>query len=468
MTRVFVLLLLLIITVPVLAQQEPQPSTPMPLPENPVVMPIPGLLAFSSMDGAALLDTATGKQRIFNAINGSPHWNPYTNNVLFLSNTIGSPDSNQGLLQLNGSTIQIVDLVTQQRNAVLTGQQDFAGWSADGQHFMRLVTSSVLDGNDVFQQTFTLERVNLQTQAVDHIVDFTQRMPMQQWFDIPSNTHNVVLDVVYRAQWNPVYSDWVFLQPIGYGKRMGSDEDIGIYDAGLFNLKTQQYISLSTLLPQTVISFTPWSSDGRKIAMNTMTGITILDFKVNGQEVDLKVNADSIDSADQAVRQWMNVGDLLMTGVTPGWSLSGNRAYVAYFVAQVIDNQWYYREFLARPAQSSSSVSFRFTGTPEEEAALSCIFWDEVYPPHLKAGARGRVTFTDGTPSRLRADHSAHAAVVTQMAEGTTFEVTQARRTAWITTVGGRCASMMARSGGQRKVTRPNIGSNPWSKVALR
>lgn len=97
-----------------------------------------------------------------------------------------------------------------------------------------------------------------------------------------------------------------------------------------------------------------------------------------------------------------------------------------YVVAQVQNGTLYTRPLVTLSAESNASyVGVRFTGGEAEKARLSCLF-DQTLAPQLAAGARGQVTFTDGTPSRLRSDHYTDAEVITQMAEGTAFEVTGA------------------------------------------
>jgi hypothetical protein len=194
---------------------------------------------------------------------------------------------------------------------------------------------------------------------------------------------------------------------------------MGVHEGGMFNYVTRQYISFETLFPQTVVSTTNWSDDGRKLAMTTLRDVSVIEFSVEGGEPRLKLLANEIDSREQAVLQWFGAGDLLISANTIPYRTS--------HLAQIIDGEWYSQEFIAtaslQPQYAGGSRDFYLTAEGDERNRLSCMFFDQVYPPRLQPGQRGQVTFNDAIPSRLQHTPGTSGTVVTQMAEGAAFEV---------------------------------------------
>lgn len=379
-----------------------QPITPIPPPDDPLVTRLPGIMALPTSDGLILLDTMDGTTSTIQGQYGtllSPDRRMLlgqTQDGLVLSTfeeTLRTPTTR--LLSHNNGDVQLISAF---------------GWSGDGQRIMLLQRNG---------SQLQLGIMDIQTGHTSVVLDIDPITPMDSLFYVPPDYVDMTLNTIRFVQWNPIYPDWIFLQVIGQGKHATIGDDRSWIDAGMYNFQTREYLSVSTLFPQTVISTTDWSPDGTKIAMNTMTGVSVIRFTLNNGTPRLQLLADGVDSRGQAVFRWLGAGDLLVSGNTIPYRTS--------HIAQPINGYWSSQEFFAlssfREAPNSLPY-FRFTGTPEQEATLSCMFWDEVYPPRLTPGQRGRVTFTDGTPSRLRADHSTNAPVVTQMPEGTTFDIT--------------------------------------------
>lgn len=406
-----------------------QPITPVPPPDDPLVTRLPGIMTFPIFDGeldaTILLDTMDGTTRRIDGIRAA-QWSPDASQLVGVSR--------QGLtlstLEVQRSDTRITGVQTQTspiRDYNQEVRQLFAGWSADSDRIM--LVNGILGRQIVYGLTrWQLEIISTDTGQSSIVLDVPSFTPMESLFYVPTDYVEMVLDDIKTAHWNPIYPDWVFLQVIGNGKHATEGDERSWIEAGMYNFQTGEYISVTTLFPQTVISTTDWSPDGTKIAMNTMTGISVIRFTVNDGVPRLQLLADGVDTFDQAVRGWI-VGDILTTGITKGYSRSGYRAYRTSFLGHIIDGQWNYQEFVALDSPNwgaGVSRNFIFTGTPEQEAEISCMFFNSVYPPRLAAGTRGRVTFTDGTPSRLRAAPGTHPAntVVTQMQEGTPFIVT--------------------------------------------
>ncbi len=399
--RILAMFILLFLVVgPVFAQQEPLTV--------PVDFPLPGQLEVVIQGpevgntSYGLLDTQTGVVTPLT---------PTTQSFMSFS-----PDFSSAV------TIRNQDIVLMRTNDALTRSLDEAGrviqtfspqervgvsWSGDGQSLLKTVFSESTS-------TYRFEIYTLETGAVQTIASLPTEA-VERALNTTLNRSDIRINFLEPMAWNWRYPEWIAVHLIGI-------------DAGMFNIVTHEYISFQTVFSEPVLSeLSNWSADGTKLAMSVRKSITgggaavvfTLDSAGNPK---LRLLSDADTSNYEVIFRWLGVGDLLFTGV----SAANKDDRARNHIAQMIDGNWHEQLLFTASDRTGLGLRFHFTGTPEEEAALSCMFWDEVYPPHLKAGARGRVTFTDGTPSRLRADHSAHAAVVTQMAEGTTFEVTGA------------------------------------------
>ncbi len=410
MKRLMVVLICMLftLTTPLSARQTSQEP-----PVDPVIMPISSKLAFSTTAGLTVIDTMRGNWDFLPE--GIPNWDTTGEYLATISRNM------QAIGRINVETLESSEISPSQdmRNSGVVAARAIAGWSSDGQNIMYRVWT--FSGQTITPGSFAyrLEIANIATGAVNVVFETVPFTMMNTLFSVPEDSQDVVLDLINDARWNPVYTEWVLIEPIGMGKRASTGEDIGVYEAGLYNYVTGQYISLKPLLPQLIVSFTDWSADGRKIAMNTMTGISVLEFTLQDGQPNLRIIADSINSQDQAVLQWLGAGDVLITGTTI--------PYRTTFIAQIIENQWYSTEFVALAALQSQYAGgnrdFHLTADTEERNQLSCMFFDQVYASRLQVGQRGRVTFTDGTPSRLRSAPGTAGNVVTQVQEGTSFEI---------------------------------------------
>lgn len=405
-----VLLLLLVLNlkpVEILAQQTP--------PDNPIVTPVQGKLAFWSTEGLTILNTFDGTWKILPSTGAYPMWD-LTGTYL---PTIQKDPDTTGFINVDTLETQTVIASDNPQNIGENERRDIIGWSGDGQTIMYLIRtwhSQVITSGSISSR---LEIANLTTGTAEIVLETLPFMMMDTLFPVPEDSQDVILDSIYAARWNPIYTDWLLIQPIGSGKRASTGEDIGVYEAGLYNYVTGQYISLTTLFPQTVVSFTDWSADGRKIALNTMNDISLIEFSVQDGEPVLNLLADGVNSHGQAVLEWLGAGDLLMTGTTLPYRTS--------FIAQIIDGRWYSREFIAlaslTPQYGGGNRDFYLTVSDEERNQLSCMLFDEVFSTQLKVGQQGRVGFTRRTPSHLRAEPALHAPLITEMAQDIIFEV---------------------------------------------
>ncbi|MCU0498830.1 MAG: SH3 domain-containing protein [Anaerolineae bacterium] len=410
------LMLLIILGMLLLA---PIQAQVLPPPEDPIVTPINGVLVMGTQEGFILLNTWDGTRQLIAKDIGGPVWDRTGTRLATETADDGfsifeisqiAEDSNSHQRQISQPRIFTAD------RQVFYHQ--IAGWSSDSRYIMvRGSASEGITSNYAYRHWY-LDILDTETGELRRILEIPKQTPMESVFYVPSDRVNILLDSIHNAHWNPIYPEWVFVQPIGYGNDAVTGEEAGWFDAGMYNYVTREFISFVTLFPQTVISTTNWSPDGTKLAMNTMTGITVIRFTIENNLPVLRVIADGVDSQRQAVLRWAGSGDILLTGIP--------EPYPTSFVTHIIDNTWYSKEFVAFDSIERGAGGYvALSIDPNEINRVSCLFFDTIYPSRLSPNTRGQVTFTDGTPSRLRSEPGLHpeSSVVTQMQEGTSFEV---------------------------------------------
>src|SRR5690606_26590316 len=96
-----------------------------------------------------------------------------------------------------------------------------------------------------------------------------------------------------------------------------------------------------------------------------------------------------------------------------------------YQIGQMQAGELFVRDFLIfeRPKDFYGlDFAWHLTADESERNTLSCMF-DTALPTRLAIGAAAQVKFTSGTPLRLRDAPDFDAVQITQMAEGTAFDV---------------------------------------------
>jgi hypothetical protein len=264
---------------------------------------------------------------------------------------------------------------------------------------------------------YRLEILDLETGNLVPIFDFTEGTPLDGLFSLPPNITNITFLSINNARWNPVYPEWIMFQIIGQQEDKNG-EYLSEFDInGIYNYVTGETLLLDPFFPNGITTFTGWSSEGTKVAVNS-DGIGIINFYNNGANWQINLDEYVKDTQYYVALDWLDVGDLLLTGT------SNSEAQI-HNISQVINGNWYSTEFFRFPENTfaiTGDYAWIFTGADSERRKLSCLF-DQTLPARLPVGLRGRVTFTDGTASRLRSAPGTSASVVTQMPEGTSFEV---------------------------------------------
>lgn len=230
---------------------------------------------------------------------------------------------------------------------------------------------------------------------------------------------------------NPFFNEWAVIQMAG-----GNPDKIIPNDDGpaseepielnfLWNSATNETNSLDTLLPDPLIREPGiWSQDGQHLLVYTQgadqsTVVVVLGFQNVGGGWQLSVE-QSVTSQGNFFH-WLGVGDLLL-------STGMDRATrdTVYRIVQIADSTVKSVDFVRIPEAAFPDLivgeDWHLAASGQEKQALTCLFNDSL-PARLKTNKGGRVTYTDGTGTRLRSEPATDADLRTTMAEGTAFTV---------------------------------------------
>jgi hypothetical protein len=373
---------------------------------------LPGTITGGRNNQLFSLDTSTGDVQLLTTndlLLRSPKWDHVGSQIAFLS----------------GRTINIWSVSSNQESELPIDILAFPeSWSPDG---AKLLYSSYDSSN--IPATEALQILDAPTSVSTTLFSYQQgqildNVPLPP---LPSEVTQLTLYEVRQADWNPVYPEWIVVQFLGY------TSEIVLTDQGegtlfpitfIYNLQTGQTLSLDQLF-STRLSGNPisWSPDGRYLVLETDEfgggDAYLIAFEFDGISWSLNV-VDSAPSGYQVVLGWIGAGDLLYS--TDSDPDTGDSIH---YIAQIIDGTWHSTEFFRLPQslfEQTGDGDWHITASEAEKQQLTCIF-DQTLPIQLAVGVRGRVTFTDGTPTRLRAEPGIHSAEITQMAEGTEFDV---------------------------------------------
>jgi len=411
-------LLIMVILSPTAAQQ----ATVAP-PANPIVTPINGEVIASQKGVRGIFNVGTKAFMPLPPDIGVYLFRSFQGTLIASStrdSSLGLPNGVAQLTDISDQSTRILVDETRDTSASLVTFRAPIGWSYENRLMLRFTEGrpNSAEPGTIGASAIGFDLFDVASGQMTRVLEIPPRTQMKDIFPSPIAREGMILDFIIDPYWNPVFTEWIFVQPVGYGQDQNG-QDIGGYDAGIYNWVTGQYISLTTLFPQTVISGTGWNADGTMMALTTMTGVSIFQFGVNADGAPvLRLIADGIDSDGQTVLNWLGVDNLMISGI--------DAPYETTFIAQIIDDDWYSEEFFALTGPIRSyflSGSWRLTADEAEQKALSCLFVDRAIVPRLSVGGRGQVAFTDGTPSRLRYAPGTLGSVAVSLPEGTAFTV---------------------------------------------
>ncbi len=290
-------------------------------------------------------------------------------------------------------------------------------WFPDGD---RLLFYDHMRVNQTWQDQ--LQFITLSSGAITPLFTYVERVPSDT-VPLPPGMTEFVVQSIRRAAWNPVHAEWIVVHLSGYDRSTVYGLE---HAAFVYNLQTGEKLSLNALFTARVGMFAiRWSADGEYLMLSTSAGSGTLRTEIvrlaNADGVWSLQTVDGAHTPDNVAFDWLGVDNLLFTSTSD----PNNDDHLIH-IAQIIDGTLHTTEFL----RLSHSVFERphdpkdwyLDADEEERHALSCLF-DQALETRLMVGTRARVNFTDGTPLRLRAEPDFDAPVLTQMAEGTPFDV---------------------------------------------
>lgn len=293
------------------------------------------------------------------------------------------------------------------------------GWSADGQSLAIATAqisqpSSLVTLFDVHVTSHTVQQIR-QWRTDDQVTD----MPL------PPGTSNVRLTGAARIERTPVFDDWFLMQldGVGYDSTLHVEEPGEVGINVLWNFRTNEYISLDALVPdlRIVRDTGDWSRDGKHLIFHAfsknMRNIYIVVFHFTPDQGASLMGQAVVDN--RTIQYWLDAGGLFFSRV------HGYEGGAAYVLGEIVNGEYRETPFFTLNGEQFDRESlgdWYLEADEAEQHALSCLFeWS--LPERFGVGDRARVNFSDGMPLRLRDAPDLAAAQVTQMPEGTAFEV---------------------------------------------
>jgi hypothetical protein len=397
----------LILLFMLLIVQETKPVT--------VTIPVRGSLAVAIGEGRdkdiAVIDTYTGTVEVLAADHGTLEtlrWSPTGERIAYYIYGMGNV-----ILNVNDRSMQMLGSFGGDAS------EDFyfpGGWSADE-------TTILYKGSSVSTNQITLYLYHLDTQTLTELRSFTEEAPVEG-MPLPSDDELYILQDIRYYQPNPVYDKWILLQ---FDTLAPSDinNDESIHSIALnilWNYDIGAMISLDALFDDPISSLPmEWSRDGQYLLLSTFrqdAKTHIVRFEPNGA---VEVIASANISIYRVPMFFVGAGNLILTLGQD----DATQEYI-FYLSEIIDGEWHETEFIRLDTVNFGTYNFDdwyLRASEEEKKTLSCLF-DQTLPPRLELNQRGRVTLTDGTPTRLRAAPGTASQVVTPLAEGTSFDVT--------------------------------------------
>lgn len=385
------------------------------------------------VDGLFVRGTSVGlfEQEIGTVDTGEGIWSVIQVPLLMLNpRPLWSPNGQEIAFSFAGKYAGIVNILNQSVTFTTESVEDeigppfdisaVRGWSADGQS---LVIESAQVG--ALSSLIRLYTVDLTTFIVQEI---------RQWYTdaqvtdmpLPPNATSVQLTGGMRIERNPVFDDWFIMQFAGRGYYSTFDvgEPVGADINVLWNFRTNEYISLDALVPDLMIEtrFGDWSRDGTRLLLNAFSrdlrNEYILAFHFTPSQGLRLVGQAIVDN--RTPQHWLDAGSLFFSHVRDYQSGS------AYVLGEVVNGEYREMPFFTLNSEEmfgrESYSDWYMQADGAERHALSCLFeWS--LPARFGIGDRAQVNFTTGTPLRLREAPDLDAAQITQMPEGTAFEV---------------------------------------------
>jgi hypothetical protein len=294
------------------------------------------------------------------------------------------------------------------------------GWSHDSQN---VIYSRAVIGIGTISTTYEYYLLDWTTQTSTILGTYQTGSPLTG-VPLKPELARIPLIGILQEKRNPVRDEWVAMQFLLGDENEEEGTVLLIYVHVLWNFVTGQMISLDELFEDDIsTSSLDWSADGKYLLVST-SGLSsqiessqahIVQFR---SDDTLTIKASAHIGNHDGPYYFLDAGHLIVSYDGDAATADNESAFV---IGEIIDGEWFETDFF-RMTGFYPLGDWRITASEEEKKTLSCTF-DQTLPARLQVGERGRVAFTGGTPSRLRAEPGTNGAVLLQMSEGTAFDV---------------------------------------------
>lgn len=371
----------------------------------PITLPVNGDYIFGADSKLVLVDTYTGQVQVVEELENarpvrSPNFDFQGQHVVYLD-----PLNVRGA-EVSSFTSQV--LLLYDSGIGVFSPQD---WDSDIASILGIVSAGELGG-------YELQILNTGTSLRETVL----RYEIDSQFN---GDPNLLFNRIGQARWNPTHSEWIALQIIVFpaSSEPGSTDVQSINLGIVFNQVTGEELLVNDVVNDDFLSFA-WSPDGEYLIATSLEHINIIELR-NTNNLWSLVHVANVDQSRGVVIDWLGINDLFLYSES-----NQNDMETVLSIGQIINNNLFRTELFRIPRASFSvspltgvtSGSWHLSATQEERYQLSCLF-DQALSARIGVGDRARVNFTDGTPLRLRTEPDFDAAEVTQMAEGTEFDV---------------------------------------------
>lgn len=384
-----------------------------------VILPINGQFVFDDNGSQIyLIDTFSGHPSlIVNYADGR-----------LVRHHIFSPQGDQ-IAYLQGrvaSTIFDINLMSSQEIQVFPGRERLF-------YPMSWVNSNILYYNPILGApgtgTYTLNLMDTTTEDLSLIFSYDAGQITSD-FPLPTGINQFRFSSIRHTALNPIYDEWLVIQLEGSDPTQIVTDHNGTHELNvrvnvLWNYVSGEMLSLDHLFSELVdqSSILVWKADGKYLLVPTYQQRSFYYDIVHFHNVGGNWSLDRVIQTQMpqvTLYDWLGAGSLFIVS-----DYTSDELYNTYQIAEIINGTWYSTDFFRISKNTYPIVrwgDWHLSATQEERYQLSCLF-DQALPARISVGERARVNFTDGTPLRLRTEPDFDAPEVTQMAEGTEFDI---------------------------------------------
>jgi hypothetical protein len=352
------------------------------LPKIPISQPVHGYLAFDAESRLMMLDTFTGDlstlvELVYPRPISHPHWNLRGNRIVY-GDTLDTK-----IIAPFDSLIPSPLILHRQGTGVFDPQD----WSPDGQRVLGIYLGYDWD-------YYEIQIVNVANPLPTIIRHDIKERPL-------SENSQLEFSHTVRAEWNPVYSEWIVAELSTYP--VGTEEDIerpAVTVVIFMNYSTGETHLLNDVMNEEIDWLPPfaWSPDGRRLIIRTgefgdfTQMVSVLD--INGKwQFAAGSNVPLPQQPTTSVLGWLGIGDLFMIV-----QFERDTDVQTYAVAQSIKGTLHTIEFFSLdvatlttgPVPIIGAGSWHLAANDDERRKLSCLF-DQALPTRLAVGNTAQV-----------------------------------------------------------------------------